>query len=101
MDAASSGLKKRGTIWLVISTQFKIQRLSEYGGSLMDMAWVTLTSVKAPLKQNETCIYTQVLGEHMLPSRFREGLACFSKTIPNHILHVLQQHGSTVKESRS
>ncbi len=47
--------------------------------------------------------YTKVLEQHMLPSRwrlhFREWLVYFSRTMQNHILQLLQQHGYIVEES--
>ena len=46
--------------------------------------------------------YMQVSEQHILWSNMvflREGLAYFSKTMPNHIPHILQKHGSILKES--
>ncbi|KAL7868504.1 hypothetical protein SRHO_G00098880, partial [Serrasalmus rhombeus] len=48
--------------------------------------------------------YIQVLEQHLLPSKqrlFQGGPAYFSKTMPSHILHVLQQRGFVVKECGS
>uniref|UniRef100_A0AAR2J834 Transposase Tc1-like domain-containing protein n=1 Tax=Pygocentrus nattereri TaxID=42514 RepID=A0AAR2J834_PYGNA len=45
--------------------------------------------------------YIQVLEQHMLPSKqrlFQGHPAYFSKTMPSHILHMLQQRGFIVKE---
>ncbi len=46
-------------------------------------------------------MYIKVLEQHMLPSRWRlfQGrLAYFSRTLQNHILQLLQQHGFIVEE---
>ncbi len=40
--------------------------------------------------------YIKVLEQHM---PFREGLVYFSRTMQNHILQLLQQHGFIVEES--
>ena len=52
MEAMSSGLKRRGTIWLVISAQFKNQHLWWYGG-ISAHACMMCTTVKAPLLLND------------------------------------------------
>jgi len=57
---------------------------------------VPCSSVKSPLKLNDI----QVVLQHTLSKDdlfFRKGLAYFKNTMPNHILHVLQQCGSVVK----
>lgn len=48
----SSELMRRGLIKLVTSTQLKSQHLWWYGSVLLQVVWVTSTSVKVPLIQN-------------------------------------------------
>ena len=48
MDAASSGLKMRGIIRLVIRAQYKSLHLWWYGVALVPMEWAACTSGKAP-----------------------------------------------------
>ncbi len=46
-------------------------------------------------------MYIKVLEQHMLPSRwclFQRRLVYFSRTMQNHILQLLQQHGFIVEE---
>lgn len=89
MDITPSGLKRRGNIWLVISVQFKSVLVWWYGGASVPMVlhiWKSTITAE---------MHIQVLEQHMLLSRqclFREDLNC--------ILHLLQQHGSIVEESR-
>ena len=73
----SSGLKRRGIIWLVISALFEDSIRDVMGGELLHMAWVMCTSVKTPL------MYTGFGAAYAM-----EGLAYFSKTMLNHILHM-------------
>lgn len=67
--------------------------------TLAHMATIICTFLKATLKPEQ---HFQVWGQHVLLSRWllMEGFAYFSKIIPKNILHVLQQHGSGVTESR-
>ena len=71
------------------------------------MAWVKCTSGKAPLMLNDTVHHFKVVKLmyrcwsiiccHPGDVFFRDVPAYFSKTMPNHIQHVLQQRGFVVK----
>ena len=101
MDVVSSGLKRKRTIQIVTSANFKSQHLWWYGDALVPMAsWVTFTSVKASLMLKGTYRFWSNICCHPDNVFFREGLAYFSKTMPRHILDILWQRGFIVKEFR-
>lgn len=94
MDAATSGLNRRWTIRIVISTQLKSQHSWWKGGGLVNMALVSCTSAEW---------YIQVLEQNILPSRYLfRGRPCLYQqdNVKHHILHVLQQYGSILKRVR-
>uniref|UniRef100_A0A3P9AFT2 Proteasome subunit beta n=1 Tax=Esox lucius TaxID=8010 RepID=A0A3P9AFT2_ESOLU len=64
------------------------------------MSWETCTSVKAPLILNNINSFWSNICCHPDNTFFKEGLAYFSKTMPNHILHVLQQVWTACLQSR-
>lgn len=93
---ASSALKRRGTILLVISDQFNGLHLCWYGGALTPMELAACTMLDAESK-------IQVLEKHTVCARlddvfFREGLEYLRKTMLNCILHLLQQRSFVVEE---
>ena len=67
MDAASSGLKMRGIIRLVISAQYKSLHHWWYGGALVPMEWAAWKGIWKGTINAER--YIEVLEQHMLPSR--------------------------------
>lgn len=79
------------------SHKFKSQHLWWYGGELVPMEWVTCTSVKAPLMLKGTYRFWSNIRGHPSNIFFRDVPVYFSKTMPSHILHVLQQHGFVVR----
>lgn len=82
MNTASSWLKIRGTIELVILDVMGV--ISTYGTS----------SLKGTINVNR---YLKVSKQHMFPSR--NLFAYLSERILNHILHLKQQHGFAVEKS--
>lgn len=77
MDDTSSAPKRGGTVWLFISTQFKVKGAHE---TVNLNIWKSNISAKS---------YVQVLEQHVLPS-FRGGLEYFS------ILQILQQQQDSI-----
>lgn len=54
MDSLSPGLKRRGTVWLIISAQIKSQHLWWYrDASMHTTSWETCTFVRAALMLND------------------------------------------------
>jgi len=56
---------------------------------------VTCTSVKEPLTLSKILRFCSNMCHYPDVTFFSQGLTYFSKTTPNRILHVLQQHDST------
>lgn len=79
MDTKISAVKKRGSVWLVISTQFRILQ----GGC---------NSKSGSLHIWKARITAERFQRNFVPDDvfFRDGLAHFSKTILNCTLHLLQ-----------
>lgn len=88
---ASSRLKNRGTIWLLINAHLKRPNfwwgwISAYGPGSWHI-WKSTIDVE---------IYIQVLEQHVPPTRWHllhRSPRIFAKTVLNRILHLLQQHG--------
>lgn len=81
VDAASSGLRSRGTHpacyqWMVP----KPASMMVCGGALVPLAWLACTSGKAPLTLNDTYRNRSNICCHPDNVFFREGLAHFSKS---------------------
>ena len=98
VDVVSSGPKRKRTIRTVMDAKFKSQHLWWYGAVLVPVAWGTCTSVKAPLMLKGTYRFWSNTCCHPSNVFFMDAPAYFSKTMPNHILHVWQQRGFEVKE---
>ena len=91
------------TIWLVISIQFTSLHLWCYGegGCITEYESGNSHIWKGTISAESSY---QALEQHMLPSRrhfFQARHTFFSKTMLNHTLHLLRQHGFIVKESRT
>jgi len=56
-------------------------------------------AIKAPSMLKGLYRFQSNICSHPDDVFFREGLACFSRTKLNHILHLFQQHGFVVEES--
>lgn len=64
----------------------------------MHAAFVTCTSAKATLIQNDIYRFWIKIYCHPDNMVFREDVAYFRQTVPDYILHVFQQHNSAIKE---
>ncbi len=91
----SSGLKRREIFQHVISIQIKSQHLWWYGGAY-GMGSLHVLEGTMNAKRYEGFRATCSLPDDVY---FREGLVYFRRTMQNHILQLLQQHGFVVEES--
>lgn len=106
MDTGTARLKRRGSIQLIFSNQFKILHFWWYDTMRYDTiryGTIRYGTVRYDTIRWEKNIqkgsisaekHIQVLEQQMLPSKdfFQKGFGCFSKTMLYHILQ-LQQHG--------
>lgn len=99
VDVLSSGPKRKWIIlWTVVHTKFKSQHLRLYESALVLKAWLTCTSVKAPLILKGTYRFWSNICCHPSHVFFMDAPVCFSSTTPSHILHMLQKCGFVEKE---
>ena len=66
-------------------------------GALVPVELATCTSWTAPSVLKGICKFLSNICSH--PNSFKEGLAFFSKTMLNHILHLLWQHSFVEEDS--
>lgn len=92
--------QEKRTIQTIIDATFKSQHLWWYWVTLVPMAWVTYTSVKAILMLKGAYRFWRHICCHPINVFFMDVPAYFTKTISSHILHMLQQHGFVIKEYR-
>ena len=66
--------------------------------ALLHITWATCTSATALLKLIDVYRFWSNICCHSNNVLFRKGMAYFCKTMPNHKLYALQQHGSVGNE---
>ena len=81
-------LWRKRTITTVTNAKFKSQHLPWHGSMFVPTAKVTCTSVKARWILRCTYAFWSHICYHLHDIFFRNISACFSKTMPRHLMHV-------------